>query len=112
MTDAAELIRAVRVIAASEGLLSPGVTLRLIAEFAARARSLHPALDKLTACEREVVGLVAAGLSRLVGRPVRNAAPLARTSADKQQAKSNPQTRRLERTVPFASTASAPWTRQ
>ncbi len=66
-----------RVIAASEGLLSPGVTLRLIAEFAARARSLHPALDKLTACEREVVGLVAAGLSRLVGRPVGSAAPLA-----------------------------------
>ena len=56
-TDAAELIRAVRVIAAGEGLLSPGVTRRLIAEFAARA------LDELTAREREVVGLVAAGLS-------------------------------------------------
>jgi len=64
-TDAAELIRAVRVIAAGEGLLSPGVTRRLIAEFAARARSPQPAraLDELTAREREVVGLVAAGLS-------------------------------------------------
>ena len=41
-TDAAELIRAVRVIAAGEGLLSPGVTRRLIAEFAARARSPQP----------------------------------------------------------------------
>ena len=64
-TDAAELIRAVRVIAAGEGLLSPGVTRRLIAEFAPRARSPQPArlLDELTAREREVVGLVAAGLS-------------------------------------------------
>ena len=64
-TDAAELIRAVRVIASGEGLLSPGVTRRLIAEFAARARSPQPlcALDDLTAREREVVALVAAGLS-------------------------------------------------
>ena len=37
-TDAAELIRAVRVIASGEALLSPGVTRRLIAEFAARTR--------------------------------------------------------------------------
>ena len=33
-TDAAELIRAVRVVAAGEALLSPTVTRRLIAEFA------------------------------------------------------------------------------
>jgi len=65
-TDAAELIRAVRVIAAGEGLLSPAVTRQLIAEFAARTRSPQqpvPALDDLTAREREVVALVAAGLS-------------------------------------------------
>jgi DNA-binding NarL/FixJ family response regulator len=64
-TDAAELIRAVRVIAAGDGLLSPGVTARLIAEFAARARSPAPppGLAELTAREREVVGLVASGLS-------------------------------------------------
>jgi DNA-binding NarL/FixJ family response regulator len=64
-TDAAELIRAVQVIAAGEGLLSPGVTRRLIAEFAARASSPASAraLDELTSREREVVGLVAAGLS-------------------------------------------------
>jgi DNA-binding NarL/FixJ family response regulator len=64
-TDAAELIRAVRVIAAGDGLLSPGVTRRLIAEFAARARSTAPppGLGELTAREREVAGLVAAGLS-------------------------------------------------
>ncbi len=37
-TDAAELIRAVRVVAAGEALLSPTVTRRLIAEFASRTR--------------------------------------------------------------------------
>ena len=37
-TDAAELIRAVRVVAGGESLLSPTVTRRLIAEFAARTR--------------------------------------------------------------------------
>jgi DNA-binding NarL/FixJ family response regulator len=35
-TDAAELIRAVRVVARGEALLSPTITRRLIAEFAAR----------------------------------------------------------------------------
>ena len=64
-TDAAELIRAVRVIASGEGLLSPTVTRRLIAEFAARTRSMSPSpgLSELTAREREVLGLVASGLS-------------------------------------------------
>jgi DNA-binding NarL/FixJ family response regulator len=64
-TDAGELIRAVRVIASGDGLLSPGVTRRLIAEFAVRARSPvpPPGLGELTAREREVAGLVASGLS-------------------------------------------------
>jgi DNA-binding NarL/FixJ family response regulator len=64
-TDAAELIRAVRVAAGGEALLSPTVTRRLIAEFAARtreARSLD-GLDELTPREREVVALIASGLS-------------------------------------------------
>jgi DNA-binding NarL/FixJ family response regulator len=64
-TDAAELLRAVRVVAAGEALLSPQVTRRLIAEFASRSRESSGAerLDRLTAREREVVGLVATGLS-------------------------------------------------
>ena len=64
-TDAAELIRAVRVVAAGDALLSPTVTRRLIAEFASRtreARSLD-GLDELTPREREVVALIATGLS-------------------------------------------------
>jgi DNA-binding NarL/FixJ family response regulator len=64
-TDAAELIRAVRVAAAGESLLSPTVTRRLIAEFSARTKDARPVrgLDQLTAREREVVGLIATGLS-------------------------------------------------
>jgi len=64
-TDAAELLRAVRVVAAGESLLSPTVTRRLIAEFATRTKRARPVpgIDELTAREREVVTLVAAGLS-------------------------------------------------
>jgi DNA-binding NarL/FixJ family response regulator len=64
-TDAAELIRAVRTVAAGEALLSPGVTRRLIAEFAARTKDARPVpgLDDLTDREREVLALIATGLS-------------------------------------------------
>ncbi len=64
-TDPVELIRAVRVVAAGEALLSPSVTRRLIAEFAARAKQPRDArrLEVLTEREREVVALVATGLS-------------------------------------------------
>jgi DNA-binding NarL/FixJ family response regulator len=65
-TDAAELVRAVRVVAGGEALLAPNVTRRLIAEFAARSRPVPAApggFDQLTAREREVVQLVASGLS-------------------------------------------------
>jgi DNA-binding NarL/FixJ family response regulator len=64
-TDASELIRAIRVVAAGDGLLSPTITRRLIAEFATRSRSArpNPAVNTLTAREREVVALIAAGMS-------------------------------------------------
>ncbi len=64
-TEPAELIHAVRVVAAGDALLSPGVTRRLVAEFAERAKEpgSTPALDALTDREREVMGLVAEGLS-------------------------------------------------
>jgi DNA-binding NarL/FixJ family response regulator len=64
-TDAAELIRGVRVVAAGEALLSPAVTRRLIAEFASQTRTPRriAGLAELTAREREVVTLIAAGLS-------------------------------------------------
>jgi DNA-binding NarL/FixJ family response regulator len=64
-TEPADLLRAVRVVARGDALLSPGVTRRLIAEFAAQAPIPRPgsSLDSLTEREREVMALVAAGLS-------------------------------------------------
>jgi DNA-binding NarL/FixJ family response regulator len=64
-TEPAELLRGVRVVAGGEALLSPSVTRRLIEEFATRAKEPRPAreLDALTDREREVVALVADGLS-------------------------------------------------
>jgi DNA-binding NarL/FixJ family response regulator len=64
-TDPAELLRAVRVVAGGDALLAPSVTRRLIADVVARARLPRPVthVDDLTDREREVVRLVAAGLS-------------------------------------------------
>jgi DNA-binding NarL/FixJ family response regulator len=71
-TEPAELIRAVRVVAAGDALLSPGVTRRLIAAFndapALDAGGGRPEPDArvvelLTSRERDVVALVAEGLS-------------------------------------------------
>ena len=64
-TEPADLLRAVRAAAAGDALLSPGVTRRLIEEFATRAKpaGLAPQLDLLTEREREVMALVAEGLS-------------------------------------------------
>jgi len=64
-TEPEALVQAVRVMAAGDALLSPGVTRRLIAEFAARAKQPHNAdgLKELTEREREVLTLVGNGLS-------------------------------------------------
>jgi DNA-binding NarL/FixJ family response regulator len=65
-TDPAELIRAVRVVAAGEALLSPSVTRRLIGEFVSRPSRpglTSPTMAELTDREREVLALVAQGLT-------------------------------------------------
>ena len=64
-TEPAELVHAVRVVAAGDALLSPSVTRRLIAEFASKAKKVQsPAtLNVLTEREREVVALVGEGLT-------------------------------------------------
>jgi DNA-binding NarL/FixJ family response regulator len=61
----AELLHAIRIVAAGESMLAPSVTRRLIAEFAARPDPGTPPreLDELTGREREILELVAAGLS-------------------------------------------------
>jgi DNA-binding NarL/FixJ family response regulator len=65
-TKPAELLRAIRLVAGGEALLSPSVTRRVVREFAtrpSRVRKPHPQLDALTEREREIVGLVGEGLS-------------------------------------------------
>ncbi|MFI6510561.1 response regulator [Streptosporangium sp. NPDC050855] len=59
-----DLLRAIRVVASGETLLAPSVTTRLIAEFVRRpARQVFHGLGTLTDREREVLTLVAQGLS-------------------------------------------------
>jgi DNA-binding NarL/FixJ family response regulator len=62
---AAELLHAIRVVAAGEALLSPSITRRLIADFARRppAREQPEALSELTPRELEVLRLIARGRS-------------------------------------------------
>lgn len=64
-TEPADLVTAVRVVAAGDSLISPTMTRRLIEEFATRAKQPRPAreLAVLTDREREVLSLVAGGLS-------------------------------------------------
>jgi DNA-binding NarL/FixJ family response regulator len=64
-TEPVDLIRGIQAVARGDALLSPSVTRRLIAEFVTRAKRPRPApqLDTLTDREREVMALVAAGLS-------------------------------------------------
>lgn len=61
-----ELLHAIRTIAAGDALLAPSITKRLIAEFAHRPDPAGPApseLAGLTERERDILRLVAAGLS-------------------------------------------------
>jgi DNA-binding NarL/FixJ family response regulator len=65
-TKPTQLVQAIEALAQGDALLSPGITRRLIDELAVRAEpaaSDPELLDELTAREREVVTLVALGLS-------------------------------------------------
>ncbi|MBQ0853629.1 response regulator [Streptomyces sp. NPDC057621] len=86
-TEPEELLRAVRAVVEGDALLSPGVTRRLIAEFAARSKepAAADALVELTEREREVMALVGIGLSndeiarRLVVSPLTAKTHVSRT---------------------------------
>lgn len=64
-TEPVDLIRGIQAVAQGDALLSPGVTRRLIAEFATLTSKTDPGpgLEALTEREREVMALVAGGLS-------------------------------------------------
>jgi DNA-binding NarL/FixJ family response regulator len=65
--ELADLVNAIRVVAAGESLLAPSVTRRLIDTYVSRPRPStrieHAGLDELTTREHEVLGLVATGLT-------------------------------------------------
>ncbi|MGW8379703.1 response regulator transcription factor [Streptomyces sp. ODS28] len=70
-SEAAEVVEAVRTVARGEGIIAPGVTRRLIAEFAAPGREgartgaaePPPGMADLTRRERHVLGCLGEGLS-------------------------------------------------
>jgi DNA-binding NarL/FixJ family response regulator len=78
-----ELLNAIRTVAAGEALLAPSVTRRLIAHFAGQARTparTPPGLAELTEREREVLSLVAEGLSNAeLARTLHVSLPTAKT---------------------------------
>ncbi|MCC9308412.1 response regulator transcription factor [Kitasatospora sp. RB6PN24] len=61
-----DILAAIRVVAAGDALIAPGVTRRLIQDFAARGAATPPPrreLDGITEREREVLTLIGRGLS-------------------------------------------------
>ncbi len=65
-TEPTELVRAIGLLARGEALLSPSLIRRLISELTSRPETARPSsdlLDELTAREREVMALVALGLT-------------------------------------------------
>ena len=66
-SEPAELIHAVQIVAAGDSLLAPSVTRRLIDSYVSRPRPRlkndHDGVEELTVREREVLGLIATGLT-------------------------------------------------
>ncbi|GAA2850702.1 DNA-binding response regulator [Actinoplanes cyaneus] len=67
-SPAAELLNAIRVVAAGDSLLSPKVTRKLVSEFTRQPKPQNPipgSLDSVTEREREVLRLVGLGMSNI-----------------------------------------------
>jgi DNA-binding NarL/FixJ family response regulator len=86
-----ELLAAIRVIAAGDALLAPNVTRRLIEHFIRQpdpARPLPGALAELTSREREVLALIATGLSNAeIAQTLTMSVPTAKTHVSRIFAK-------------------------
>jgi DNA-binding NarL/FixJ family response regulator len=86
-----ELLSAIRVVAAGESLLAPSVARRLIAHFAARGQppgKQYNDVHRLTEREREVLLLVARGLSNAeLAEALRVSLPTAKTHVSRILAK-------------------------
>jgi DNA-binding NarL/FixJ family response regulator len=65
--EPADLVHAIRIVAAGDSLLAPSVTRRLIHTYLSRprphAKPQHDGISELTTREREVLGLIATGLT-------------------------------------------------
>jgi len=65
--EPADLVNAINIVAGGESLLAPSVTRRLIETYVSRphvsTKIEHDGLDELTTREREVLGLVATGMT-------------------------------------------------
>jgi len=87
----AELLHAIRVVAAGDALLAPRITRRLIAQFTAERIATQAAEDRLavlTPREREVLALVGAGLSNdEIGAELYLSPATARTHVSRAMAK-------------------------
>jgi DNA-binding NarL/FixJ family response regulator len=78
--ELADLVHAIRVIADGESLLAPSVTRRLIDTYVSRPRrpteTEHEGLAELTSREREVLGLIAEGMTNAEIAQVLQLSPL------------------------------------
>ncbi|MFG2044869.1 response regulator [Dactylosporangium sp. NPDC048998] len=90
--DPADLLQAIRTVAAGESLLSPAATTALIGRFLAvpeqTAVSADARLDELTTREREIVALAGTGLSNdEIGRRLSISAATAKTHVNRAMMK-------------------------
>jgi DNA-binding NarL/FixJ family response regulator len=86
-----DLLAAIRTVAAGEALLAPAVTRRLIAHFVSRpepANRIDGSLDRITGREREVLTLVARGMSNTeIAAHLQLAVPTVKTHVSRLMAK-------------------------